>query len=140
MIASAAADVAFECMTNLCLRGFGIVLQQVGSRHDHAWGTEAALQSMFLMKPFLQGVKIAIGGKAFNGRDFTAIRLNREQGTTLDRLSIEVNGACAAPAGIATYVCACETQRVSQIMNEQRPGFNIVTVSSPVDLHIDLHK
>src|SRR5262249_41181915 len=50
LVACAAADVAFQPLTDLGFGWVGVVLEQLIRGHDHAGSAEAALQTMFFPK------------------------------------------------------------------------------------------
>src|SRR5712692_8442420 len=100
LVACAAADVAFERLTNLSFSGVGVVLQKLGGGHNHAGRAEAALQTMFLPEAFLKGVQGAFGRQSLNGGDFTAVGLHCQDGASFDSFAIEVNNTRAALRGI----------------------------------------
>src|SRR5215831_20176282 len=102
LIAGAAAEIAFQAVTNLSLRWIGISIDDLTRRHDHSRCAIAALQAVFFPESFLHRMQIAIGGQAFNRGDVAAIRLHREHGAGLDRLSVERDGARTAERGLAT--------------------------------------
>src|SRR5229473_1404388 len=104
LVACAAADVAFERLTNLSFSGVGVVLQKLGGGHNHAGRAEAALQTMFLPKAFLKGVQVALGRQSLNGGDFTAVGLHCQDGASFDSFAIEVNNTRAALRGITANV------------------------------------
>src|SRR5579872_1650482 len=108
LIASAAADVPFETLTNLSFGRVGIVFQQIIGGHNHAWGAETALQAMLLPESFLDRVEASFWCKPFNCGDFRAISLNSQNGTGFDRCTIKENGTGPTLRGIATNVSTCE--------------------------------
>src|SRR5580765_4351510 len=54
LVAGAAAVVAFDSVADLGLRRIGMRREEVHRGHDHAGGTESALQAVLLPEPLLQ--------------------------------------------------------------------------------------
>src|SRR4030095_1313395 len=75
LIAGAATQIALKPPANLFLGGIGVALQQLMSRHDHAWGAEATLQAMFFPKPFLYGMQLILCTQPCVGQYLPAIGL-----------------------------------------------------------------
>ena len=97
VIARAAADVAFQPMTDLVLGGCGVHLQQFRSRHDHARSTEPALQTVVFLKSSLQDTERTIFVRhAFNGRNLCAFARAGKGRTRLYGASVDMNNARAA--------------------------------------------
>src|SRR5947208_14014093 len=54
LVTGAAAEIAFERVADLRLRGLGLLGEEIRRRHDHARGTEAAVQPMLIPERLLQ--------------------------------------------------------------------------------------
>jgi len=63
LIAGAAAQIAFEAVTDLFLGGCGL-RSAVGSSHDHA-RVQSRTASVLVPERFLHRVQLAISGQAF---------------------------------------------------------------------------
>src|SRR2546425_1056963 len=137
VIAGAPAEVAFQLVADLLLGGARIALEELGGRQDHARRAEAALQAMLLPEALLDRMEIAVLGEPFDGRDRRAVRLHREERARLHRLPVHEDGARAALARIAAHVRAGETHGLADVVNEQEPGLDLVTVRLAVDGHLD---
>jgi hypothetical protein len=81
---------------------------------------------MTFFKAFLQGMKVTIHGKAFNGGYLTAIGLHGEYGATFGGFAIKMNGAGAAAACVAANMGAGKAQHIAQVLHQQQPGFYLV--------------
>src|SRR5471030_1978619 len=57
LVAGAAAQIAFDPVADLVVRGIRVAGEQVRGGHDHAGGTEAALEAVFLPERILDGVQ-----------------------------------------------------------------------------------
>ena len=79
-IAGAAAEVAFEPVIDLLVRGPRIVLEHCGNGHDHPRGAESALQGVTVGERLLHRVQFAVFGKAFDRDDFSTARLDSKHG------------------------------------------------------------
>src|SRR5947208_86816 len=71
LIPGAAAQIAFDAMADLGVRGRRVPLEQLLGRHDHARRAESALESMLIPEGLLDGVQIAVGGQTLDGEDVT---------------------------------------------------------------------
>src|SRR5260370_1844352 len=60
LIAGAAANVAFDAMTDLVFRWIGIALDDLFGSHDHAGSAEAALGSVLAPEGVLHGIEAAV--------------------------------------------------------------------------------
>ncbi len=67
---------------------------------------------------------IGIGRKPFDGRDAGAVSLDREHRTRFDGLTVQMDRAATALAGVATDVGSGKTERIAQRISKQRPVFN----------------
>ena len=65
-------------MSNLVLGRVGIALEERVSRHQHAGGAEAALQSVFLKEPFLNCVQLAVLFQTLDRQYLASVGLNGE--------------------------------------------------------------
>src|SRR5580658_1685061 len=76
VIAGAAADVAFELLTDRAL--FEMVAEavdHVDRRHDHSGSTEAALQPVVLAERLLHRMQLVAAREPLNGQHVRAVRL-----------------------------------------------------------------
>jgi hypothetical protein len=53
-------------MSNVSLGGAGIPLQQLATRHDHAWSAKTALQAVLFPETLLHGMELTIRRQPFN--------------------------------------------------------------------------
>src|SRR5271156_5363455 len=60
LVSRTAAQVAGDSPTNLFLRGIWILRQQCVGGHQHARGTESALQTVLFLESLLQGMQLAV--------------------------------------------------------------------------------
>src|SRR5437762_5383823 len=68
LIAGAAADVAFDRVTDLLVGGIWRSRQEVYRDHDHARRAEPALQAVVLPEGGLHGMQVVTLGKALDRR------------------------------------------------------------------------
>src|SRR5215467_11060577 len=137
-VAGTPAEVAFETPADLVFGRVRVLLQEVGSGHDEARRAVPALQAVLVPEGLLDGVQLAIFGHAFDGREVPAVRLDGEHRAALHRFAVDVDRAGAALARVAADVRACETDDVSQVVHEQKPGFDLVLVPAAIDGDGDL--
>ncbi len=72
-ISGAAADIAFQTTANFIFRGLWVLLKNGDSLENHARRAEAALNSTFVDKGFLNGMQLAVLGKTCNSDNVFAI-------------------------------------------------------------------
>ena len=115
-----------------------VFLQQAIGPHDHAGRAIAALQAVHLAEALLQGVQRAVRrGDALDGHDAGLVGLHGEYGAGLHRTAVEVDGACAAMAGLAADMQAGQPELLAQEMNEQGARLDRGLDRAAVDLHGD---
>jgi hypothetical protein len=127
LVAGAAAEIAFELLAD---RMVGQVVtpavDDIDRGHDHAGGTEAALQAVMLAKRFLHRMQwTAVDRQPFDRPDPVPVRHHRKRGAGFDRLTVEVHHAGAALGGVATDMGAGEPQILAQELHEKRAGIDI---------------
>src|SRR5207302_1768052 len=76
LVASAAADVAFQPFTDLGLCRIRVILQQLIRGHNHTRCAESTLQTMFLPERLLNRMQAALWSKTLDSHDLTAIGLH----------------------------------------------------------------
>ncbi len=100
LIAGTAADIAVEAVANFLVCGIGVAFENLFGNHEHARGTETALETVFIPVRFLNGMHFAVcRGESFNGQDAGAVGLDGEHGAALDGFAIHVDGASSADGG-----------------------------------------
>jgi hypothetical protein len=138
VIASAAANIAFKLMADgVFIKLLALAVDDVDGRHDHARGTEAALQTMLFMERLLHRVQTAtLAGNTFNrGNDSTfAGRCQRR--AAFDGLAINMHGASAALTGITADVGTGQFQMIPDKFNKQCATFNVAAHGFAVHFHI----
>src|SRR5690606_40709716 len=106
LVAGAAAEIAFQPVTDFFFGGIRIVLDEGNRRHDHTGGAVATLQAVFFPEGFLHGMELSVGRQSFDGRDFAPVCLHRQTGTGFDRATIQMYGTSPTLAGITADVGA----------------------------------
>jgi hypothetical protein len=134
-MARAAAEIPGDGLPNLELGGIRILLQQREGSHHHARGAEAALQTVLLEKPLLDGMECRTIRQTLDGLQVVTIRLDREHGAGLDRLAVEQDRARAAARGVAADVGPGQSQILPDQVNQQQPGLDLGAVGSAIDGH-----
>src|SRR6185369_7404068 len=89
LISRATAQIAFDAMADLRVRGIRVAIQNLLRRHNHARCTETALRAMLVPESFLHAVQFAVLRQALDGSEGRAIRLHREHAATLHGLAVE---------------------------------------------------
>jgi len=89
LVAGAAAQVAFDTLTDFFFGWIGIAAKQLHRLHNHTRGAVAALQTVFFPKTFLDWVQFAINRQPFDGRYFRAIQLDGESGAAFEAIAID---------------------------------------------------
>ena len=138
LVAGAAAQIARQAFADVVVGGERIFSQQIGRRHQHARRAEAALQSVMLVKQFLQRVHLPDAAEAFDRLDAAAIGLHREHQASARAVAVDQHGAGAADAVLAADMGAGEPERVTQEIGEQQPRLHGGPVRRAVDGDADL--
>src|ERR1044071_5259795 len=137
VVAGAPAQVALEPVADFALAGIRVGSTQIGRAHDHAGGTEPALQAVMLAERGLHRMELAAVGEPLDRRDLGAIGLDREHRAGLDRLAVDVHGARAALARIAADVGARETEGAAPGFEQPGGGRTLERMSLSIDLERD---
>ena len=115
VVARAATQVAFELLANgLLVQLSCVASDHVRRRHDHPRRTKTALQAMVFAEGFLNGVQgVGTGGQALDGRDIRTFGHNRQHGTRLHRLTIDMNGTGATLRSFAAHMGSRQAQMLA---------------------------
>src|SRR5438105_1149348 len=98
-VASAAAKIASQSVTNLLFVGIRMFFEQTYRCDDHARRTNAALRPTAFKECLLHRMQLIFAqGDAFNCPNRTPFDLTGRHETTIDDLSIDQHGARAALA------------------------------------------
>ncbi len=109
-------------------------LHQIDGGHDHAGGTEAALQGVMLAEHLLHRMQGAVGrGEALDRQDAGAVRLQRKLGAGFHRDPVDMHHAGAALAGVAADMGAGETELLTQQFDKQGASFDLYRMLLAVD-------
>ena len=83
---------------------------------------------------FCIGCRVPLGvPDALDRGDLAAVGLDGQHGAALHRLAVQVHGAGPAVAGVAADDGADLAELLPQVVDEQRPWFDLVGVGHPVD-------
>ena len=82
----------------------------------------------------------AVFAQTFDGCHCATICLSGEHCATLDRFTVEMNGASATTRCVTTNVCASELQLIAQEMYEQCARLYIFFLLGSIDRDADLHE
>src|SRR5262249_60507350 len=126
LIAGAAAEIAFECFTDLGVRRVLRALEQFGRGHDHARRAVAALEAMLFPETFLQGMQPALGTQTFNGGEVRALGLNRENRAGLHGPAVQMNRAGTAQRGLTPDMGAGQTYEGPYVTHQYGARIDIV--------------
>lgn len=137
LIARAAAEISLERMADLALGRVRIPIEERASGHDHAWSAVAALEAMHLPEAHLDIAVFTVRGHALDCGQVTTIGLDRQQGATLDRQPVQVDGAGSALARIASDVRSSQAKIVSQETDEEQTRLYLGRVLDTIDFHPD---
>ncbi len=138
-VAGTAAEVAGDGDPDIFFGGSRVLIEKSEGAHDHARGTETALDGPVIDKGLLKGVKPLLIGKAFNGNNLATSTLAGQDQTGIDGLPIEKDGTGPALADPAAFLGAGETEFVSEKVDQAqvRPNFEGVffTVDGKVEFN-----
>jgi hypothetical protein len=138
LVASASTQVSRNSPPNFLLAGVRILFQKRARRQDHARRAETALKPVLFLKSFLQRMKFAVIGHAFDGADFATIRLHGKYGTGFHRLTIQQYRAGTAAGGIAANMCSGKRQHITDEMDQKKSRFYL-SLAIPA-IHFDADK
>src|SRR6516164_426929 len=95
--------------------------QETVERHQNASRAKAALERVIALERRLQNSKaVRRGRKAFNRSHLAAFDLQRERETGARRIAVDLDGACAAHAMLATDMGAGHSDLMPQKIRQQR--------------------
>ena len=77
-------------------------------------------------------------GEALDRGDLAAVGLHGQHGAALHALAVEIDRAGAAVAGVAADDGADLAQLLAQVVDQQRPGLDLVGVGHAVDFELIL--
>src|SRR5947207_8508345 len=101
---------------------------------DHETGSaEATLQAVLFRERALDRVQLTVLRQALDRDDRGAVRLDREHRACLRRATVDEDGAGSALACVAPDVRAGQGERLSQVLDEQKSGYDLAGVAGPVD-------
>ena len=137
VVAGAAAQVALEPDPDLLLGGVRVLLEHVDGLHDHARRAVAALQGVVVVEGLLHRVQLAARGDALDRGDLVPVGLHGQHVARLHAPPVEVHGAGAAVARVAADDGPHLPDRVAQVLDEQRAGFDVVGAQDSIDGDVD---
>ena len=79
---------------------------------------KSALEAVTFPEALLHGMQLPVLRHAFDGGNFTAVRLHGEDGAGLDREPVDVDDTGAALAGVAADMRAGEAQLFANVLNQ----------------------
>ena len=133
LVTGAAAEIAFQPVTDLLFGRARILPEQSASGHYHSGRAVAALQAMAFPESFLQWVESAVFRQALDGGDLGAVGLNRQNGAGLDGFAVKQRCASAADRRLAAYVSPRQPGQVTDEMNQQQSRLDIGFASLAVN-------
>lgn len=139
LVASTAAEIAFQSMPNLCFGWIGIPIQERARGHDHPRCAIPTLEAMHFPESHLDVAVLTVLGHSFNCCNRGAVCLNCKERATLDRLAIQMNRAGAALAGITANVSPGQPKVVSQETDKQQTWLNFSGVINTIHIHANAY-
>jgi len=88
-----------------------VLLQQRISGHQHAGRAEAALQSVLLIKPFLDRIELAVLLQPLHGHDLAPVGHHGEGGASIHRLAVKQHGARRPQLVVCHKPMSCRVSR-----------------------------
>jgi hypothetical protein len=80
LVSGTAAEITGNPPPNFLFRGMRIPFEKGLSGQNHSGGAKSALKPMFLLKAFLQRVKLSVISHPFDRANFLFVRLDRKNG------------------------------------------------------------
>src|SRR4029453_1478032 len=93
---------------------------------------------MLLPESFLNRIEFPRLVQVFGGLYLTPIRLDRKEGTRLDRLSVQMNCASSTVGGIASDMSPGQAEDIADAMDKQESRLHIGFHIGPVHFNADL--
>jgi len=118
VITGASAEIALEHARKI----LDVVLVQTRGRHDHAGGTEAALESGSLHERTLHRMKFAIVREALDSGHLVAVGAKGRDEAAMNRRAVEPYGACAAVTGVASFFDSEPSHLAQESTQDTVPG------------------
>lgn len=127
VVTRATANVALDTVADFTFTELsGAFMNQVDSAHDHARGTKPTLQTVTLPEHRLQGMKLAtVTCEPFDGRDRAAVRLPCKHRTGFDGITVDVNHARAALAGVAPHMRSGQSKLITEQLDQKGSPFDV---------------
>src|SRR5579875_133224 len=139
LVSRAAAEVAFERMSDFLTRGMRVAGEQLVGRHDHSRCAEAAVQAVLLPESLLQGMEMAVGSEPLKRRHVRTVGLDGKDRAGFRGLSIQKHCAGAAQRSLASDVRSCQTGDLAQIVHKKQPRLDVIFAPVAVDVDSDFH-
>ncbi len=128
-VAGAAAQVALQRMGQIRL----LFLGQRHRRHDHAGRAEAALEGLRVVEGLLHRMQRAARGEALDRGDLAALAAERGYQAGMERLSVDMDRAGSAIAGVAALLDA-EDVEIAEERAQALSGRRLGRIGPAVDL------
>src|SRR6476646_1517873 len=132
-VASATTEIAADALPDLGFVGVGVLAEQPSRLHDHPRRAEAALKAVLIPERLLERVERRLAGHPLDRLELATIRLDREHRARLRARAIDVDGAGAAVARVASDVGAGQAEVVAQEVDEEEARLDICLVRLAVD-------
>src|SRR5579859_256356 len=88
---------------------------------------------MFTPERLLKWMKMAVLRQTLDGGHFMTVRLYRQDGTRLDRLSIHQHGTGAAVGGIAANMGAGQPEIIAEKVDQEQSGLDLSLMLPAID-------
>src|SRR5581483_205818 len=115
-VAGAATDIATERNTYLVKIGMRILVEQFGSRHQHPWDAETALD-----KRLLERMQLRVLRQHFDGGDLSLMSLWRGYQTRHNGLPVEPDRAGSALAFCTSLFGSRQASILAQRIEQRLP-------------------
>jgi hypothetical protein len=137
-IGAAAAEIAGHVFADLVIRA-GVTLANAGDRrHDLAGRAVAALEGVLFEEGGLHGMQRAIRpGKPLHGGDGAAVSLSGKRQAGQHALAVDMHGAGAALALVATLLGAGQVETITQGVEQRHTRLDLKVVVMSVDVEMD---
>src|SRR5580698_131405 len=133
LIAGAAAQVRGEHVDKVLVADVQIFLQHVRCQHQKTRRAIAALQAVIVDEGLLQHRQLVAVGKALDGADFLALRLNGEHQAGAHRLVVDNYGTGAADAVLAADMGASLAAIVADGVDQRLARLDADRIIAAVD-------
>ncbi len=116
-----------------------MLVQESFHRHHEPRRAISALLCVVIDEGRRNRMQLAVLRDAFDGLDVFPLRVDGQDGATVDHLAVHDDGAGAAGCPVADFLCAGQLQVIAQRVDQGDARLDVQVVGLAVDLERDWH-